>query len=234
VSYLGAQGTDRVPATLYIPKRAIAPRQTVVIMPGSNALYERSIDGIITDMFGFLMRSGRTVVVPELRGMLTRMDPSLPTNPAPTLEYRDVVVSWGKDVRRTVDYLATRADADTARVAFLGLSMGARLGGVLMGIEPRFRTGILYAGGLGFAHLRPEVDPLNFLPRVTAPVLMLNGRYDDVFPTETSQRPYFRLLGSAPEHKRQVVFDDGHILPRAQVASESVAWLDRYLGVVKR
>jgi hypothetical protein len=42
----------------------------------------------------------------------------------------------------------------------------------------------------------PEVDPINFAPRVKTPLLMLNGRDDFTFPIETSQEPLFRLLGT--------------------------------------
>ena len=43
---------------------------------------------------------------------------------------------------------------------------------------------------------RPEEDPVNFLPRIRIPVLMLSGKYDSGFPLELSQKPFFRLLGS--------------------------------------
>ena len=65
------------------------------------------------------------------------------------------------------------------------------------------------------------------------PVLMMNGRYDHYFPVETSQRPMFRLLGTPPQHKRWVISEGGHIVPRAQLITEALDWLDRYLGPVK-
>jgi eukaryotic-like serine/threonine-protein kinase len=75
------------------------------------------------------------------------------------------------------------------------------------------------------------VDPLNFLPRVTTPVLMVNGRYDQVFPYETSQVPFFQLLGSAPEHKEHYVAPAAHLVPRDVVIRRVLDWYDRYLGV---
>jgi dipeptidyl aminopeptidase/acylaminoacyl peptidase len=79
----------------------------------------------------------------------------------------------------------------------------------------------------------PEVEPINFLPRITQPVLMLNGQYDHYFPVETSQRPMFQLLGTPREHKRQVISEGGHFVPRPQLVKETLDWLDRYLGPVK-
>ena len=56
----------------------------------------------------------------------------------------------------------------------------------------------------------PEVDLLNFAPRVLAPTLMLNGRYDFVYPPGTSQLPLFRLLGTPEGQKRHVQFEWAH------------------------
>ena len=76
------------------------------------------------------------------------------------------------------------------------------------------------------------MDQINFVPRVTCPVLMLNGRYDFFRPMETSQSPMFRLLGTPKEHKRHAVFESGHVIPRNEVIKETLDWLDRYLGPV--
>lgn len=62
---------------------------------------------------------------------------------------------------------------------------------------------------------------------------MLNGRYDFVFPVESSQLPMFRLLGTPKEHKRKILYDTGHNIPRNDMIKETLAWLDRYLGPVK-
>jgi hypothetical protein len=61
---------------------------------------------------------------------------------------------------------------------------------------------------------------------------MLNGQYDHYFPVETAQRPMFRLLGTPPDRKRQVISQGGHFVPRAELVGETLGWLDRYLGPV--
>jgi dienelactone hydrolase len=142
------------------------------------------------------------------------------------------VIEWYKDLARTLDYVETRADLDSSRLAYYGFSWGARLGPLFLALEPRLKTGILVAGGLKFARALPEADPFNFASRVTAPVLMVNGRYDYFFPLETSQEPLLRLLGTPPQDKRHVVLDCGHAPPDAAVAKEVLDWLDTYLGPV--
>jgi eukaryotic-like serine/threonine-protein kinase len=234
VSFSAAYGRERVRAVLFLPRRASPPFQTVLIFPGSNALFERSSDRIDAEFLSFFMRSGRAVLHPVYKGTYERADTMLSFSTAPTIAYRDAVLTWGKDLRRSVDYIESRAELDGESVAYLGVSLGGRMGGVMMGIEPRFKAGILLVAGLGPLPTRPEVDPLNFLPRVHIPTLMLNGRYDDVFRLETSQLPYFQLLGTPPEHKRHVLYDEGHWVPRDQLIRESLTWLDRYLGPVSR
>lgn len=62
---------------------------------------------------------------------------------------------------------------------------------------------------------------------------MLNGKQDYFFPAETSQEPMFRLLGTPPEHKRWVVYEGGHFVPRTQLIKETLDWIDKYLGPVR-
>jgi pimeloyl-ACP methyl ester carboxylesterase len=65
---------------------------------------------------------------------------------------------------------------------------------------------------------------------MTIPVLMLNGRYDHIFPLETSQKPLFALLGTPPADKRHVIYDAGHFpLPRNEWIPEALAWLEKYV-----
>jgi eukaryotic-like serine/threonine-protein kinase len=80
--------------------------------------------------------------------------------------------------------------------------------------------------------VEPEIDPLNYAPRVRMPTLMLNGRYDFAIPVETSQRPLFLLLGSPAEDKRHTVLEYGHAMVVDTVSREILPWLDRYLGPV--
>jgi hypothetical protein len=66
---------------------------------------------------------------------------------------------------------------------------------------------------------------------VKTPVLMENGRYDDIFPLESSQRRLFHLLGTPDKDKKHVIFEAGHGgWPPAEDIRECLDWLDKYLG----
>ena len=140
---------------------------------------------------------------------------------------------WVKDYRRTLDYLSTRPDVDTTKFAYFGFSWGGYMGGIIPAVEPRVRTSVLYVAGLTMERGRPEVEPVNYLPRIRTPVLMLNGKYDFFFPSETSQEPFFRTSWHPATDKRWIVYEGGHDVPRTQLIGESLAWLDKYLGPVR-
>ena len=104
------------------------------------------------------------------------------------------------------------------------------MGGIIPAVEKRIQVNVLLVAGLLFQRSMPEVEPIHFLPRIKSPVLMLNGKYDFFFPYETSQRPFFELLGTAKADKRIIAYEGGHSVPRTQLVKETLAWLDRYLG----
>src|SRR5205823_5077729 len=112
--------------------------------------------------------------------------------------YRDHVIMDVKDLRRAVDYLVSRPDVDTARLAYSGYSWGSRLAAINLAVEHRFKVAVLGLPGLMFAPRRPEVDEINFLPHVTIPVLIMSGRFDGTFPYPTAVHPYIKWLGVPP------------------------------------
>jgi hypothetical protein len=61
---------------------------------------------------------------------------------------------------------------------------------------------------------------------------MINGRYDHVFPVETSQKPFFHFLGTPEKDKINLIFDGGHTSPRNELIKAVLGWLDHYLGPV--
>lgn len=231
VSYRAAYEGDRIPALLFLPKNAAPPYQTVLFFPASNALRSHSSEGELGLRFlDFLVRSGRAVLHPIYEGTYERRSRE-PVGEAN--ERRDLKIRWAKDVRRSVDYLQSRRDVDPDRIAFYGLSLGAIEGPVYLALEDRFRTGILLAGGFRAKKAPPEVEPLNFAPRVRVPVLLAGGRQDFMHPYETAQVPLFRMLGTPEQDKRHFVFEGGHVPSRLTgVIREILDWLDRYLGPV--
>jgi dienelactone hydrolase len=134
--------------------------------------------------------------------------------------------------KRCIDYLETRSDIDSKKLAYVGFSWGGTLGSIIPAVEERLRASVLVVGGL-WGSGRSEANEINYVTRVKVPTLMLNGRYDITFPVETSVKPMFDLLGTPPQHKRLRLYDTDHFIPRNELVKETLAWLDRYLGPVK-
>jgi dienelactone hydrolase len=232
ISFNAAYGGERMQAVLMLPASGAPPYQTVVIFPGSNAIHASSSDLVTPRTYAFILKSGRAVLHPIYKSTYERRDELDSDYPDETTSYREHVVMWGKDLARSIDYLETRPDIDAGRLAYYGLSWGGALGAILPAIEPRIACNVLYVAGFLFQRALPEADQVNYVGRVRQPTLMLNGEYDFFFPVETSQQPMFERLGTPSEHKRYVVYPGAHTLPRNEVATELLAWLDRYLGPV--
>ena len=235
VSFNAAYGNERVAAHLFRPRNFPPPFQTIVYFPGSNALAQRSSENLErSDLIAYLVNSGRLVVFPIYKGTYERHDPAVTSSiPNDTNAYRDRVIQWSNDLGRTLDYLETRRDVQMDKLAYYGASWGARLGIILIAVEPRIKLAVLASGGLRPLRPQPQVDDFNFAPRVRIPVLLVNGRYDFTFPVEGSQLPLYRTLGSPPEHKAHRVFDYPHVVPAHVTGKEAVQWLDQYFGAVK-
>ena len=181
----------------------------------------------------YVLKSGRALLSPVYKSTYERGDGLTSDYPDETANWRDHIIMWGKDLRRSVDYLESREDIDTDRLAFEGLSWGAAMAPIMIAVEARIKAGIVVVAGLNFQTSLPEVDELNYITRVRVPILMLNGKYAFFFPYEPSQLPYFELLGTPDELKKLVIHETSHAFPTTDRTRESLEWLDRHLGPVR-
>jgi dienelactone hydrolase len=225
-----------VVAYLVPPKDVPPPWQGAVWFAGSNILFMRDTEQFVSQslrLLGFVPRSGRMLVIPIVAGTFERNADGLTQRrfgqPA---KRRDLIFEWQKDFGRTLDYLDGRGDVQMNHIALIGLSLGALLAPTLTMGDGRFGAMLLWSGGL-VAGGDPDLlrSQVSAVLRTRIPTLTLNGRYDHVFPYETHQLPFFEMLGSSPEDKRQVVYEAGHFaFPLGEAIRENVAWLDQHFG----
>ena len=235
ITYDAVYGRERVSAFLLLPKNVRPPFQTVVFFPSARVNFLPSSANLGDLSFiDFVVKSGRAVIYPIYRGIYERQV-SAPVLPGPTLT-REMTVDWSKDLGRAIDYLETRSDIDAAHIGYLGVSQGAAYGVILAALEERLKAVVLLDGGY-FQQENPiaGLDQADFAPRLTRPVLMVNGRYDATFPFESAQVPLFHALGTPAADRRQVVFETPHDvrLRRDDLVREVLAWYDKYLGRVQ-
>lgn len=235
ITFDAAYGDERMIAYLYLPKNADPPYQTVLYFPGTGTIRQSSSENIGPGFRGdFILMSGRAFVYPIYKSTYERQDGLMETWPDATVSFTEHAIMWVKDARRTIDYLLTREEIDAAKLGFYGFSWGGRMGPLVLAIEDRLRLGILESGALSLRDARPEAHQAHFAPRVTVPILMLNGEWDFLEPVNTAQNPLFELFGTPQANKKHQVFDAGHSpLPRNQVIQATLEWLDKYLGPVR-
>jgi formylglycine-generating enzyme required for sulfatase activity/dienelactone hydrolase len=233
VTMSAAYANDKLIVYLFLPRDKKPPYQPIIFFPGSNVIYQNEFKGGYADRIDFLVKSGRAIIYPVFKGTFERRDELNSDLADESVFYRDHVIMWRKDIGRTIDYLETRTDMLPEKTGYFGWSWGGFMGGIIPAIETRIKAVVLHVGGMEMNKALPEVDQINFLPRVYQPIIMLNGKHDMFFPVETSQKPMFNFLGTPAKDKRIIIYDAGHIVPRNELIKESLLWYDHYLGSVK-
>ena len=231
VTYDAPYGNEHAIAYLFLPAKSKPPYQTVLYYPGSNALNLRKFSLYPTGTFDAILRSGRAVIFPVYKSTFERGDGMESDVSDTSSTWRDHVVMWAKDASRAIDYVDSRPDLDHEHIAYYGVSWGAVMGSIIPAIDPRIKVSVLALGGLDFHRSLPEADAINFLPRIKQPTLMLNGKYDFFFPVQSTQDPFYQLLGA--KQKKHLLYESGHVVPRNELIKETLNWLDEYAGPVQ-
>ncbi len=240
ISVDAAYGDERMILHLFLPKNTQPPYQTVIYFPGSAARFQASSEDLTSYyefqvFLSFLVKNGRAVLFPIYKGTFERQDMAVHRahSERDSYQFTEYVIQWVKDFSRSIDYLETRQDIDSDKLAYYGMSWGGWIGPIITAVEERVQVSILAPGAILPPRLRPEVEQINYITRVKVPTLMMNGRYDTIAPLETNIQPMFDLLGTPEEHKALKLYDTDHIPPRNEYIKETMGWLDRYLGRVQ-
>ncbi len=231
-------GDDRLILHVYLPEGKTGPFPAVIFFPGIDCLINKDFTQPYVAAFDFVVHSGRAFVFPEYKGTYTRGGgKTIATFLTSPQGARDFFVGAVKEVGRTIDYLSERPDMDTSKVCFMGLSLGAVGGEYALAVEKRISVGILVSGGVPLANVslgNPATNPINYLPRIRQPVILISGKYDYTFPVEASQKPLMARLGTPEADKQHVVLDGGHApLPRLPTMNAVLPWLDKYQPLPK-
>jgi eukaryotic-like serine/threonine-protein kinase len=227
---------QRMSAYLFLPKNVHPPYQTVLFFPSARVMFipdnksGRNLGD--TQFFDYIVQSGRAVMYPIYEDTYERrVKYSLPSG----AQQLELTTDWYKDAARSLDYLATRPDIDSNKLAYLGVSMGSAQGVITSSLmQNRIKTAILLDGGFFLETPPAGGDQADFAPRMKRPVLMVNGRYDFTFPVEKAQNPLFAMLGTSEEDKRHLILETPHDVTeqRTQLTKAVLDWLDHYLGRV--
>lgn len=219
------------------PMRQAARYQAIVYCPHGGATVPRATERMRQVLSHALtvVRTGRWVFMPEWTGTLTKVRPfSSDETEAEMLErQRRAAHLWYQESIDTLAYIAGFDEIDQASIGLLSESHGSVvIAPMLLALQPQYKAAVFISAGVVMRKLHPMVDMVNYLPRVTRPVLVANGRFDPSFPYDASQKPFFEALGTPAADKRMVLYEGGHFYsPPNLLAAEIAAWYDRYLGV---
>ena len=234
VTFDAAYGNERMAAYLFVPKGVKPPYQAVVFFPSARVLHFSNSQTLgDTAYFDYIVQSGRAVLYPVFQDTYERRFRHGRPGAGQAI---DLSIQRSRDLGRALDYMKSRPDIDTGRLAYLGVSMGSAEGVIYATLaQERLKTAIFLDGGFFLDKPPAGGDQADFAPRMKKPVLMVNGRYDFTFSLEKSQLPLFRMLGTPDADKKHVVLDTPHdvLALRPALVSEVLAWLDRYLGSVR-
>ena len=206
----------------------------IIYFPGAGSINTTSTDVLVKSgefIFRHLLAEGYAVFHPVYSSTYEKRDEIKSHYPNQSQSYADHVLAWGQEFKKTIDYIDTLEDMIPGTLSYYGTSWGGYMGNTLLAIDDRVNAAVLYVAGLCFQPSKKNVEAYLFSPRVTCPLLMLNGKYDMFFPLETSQKPMFELIGTAEVDKKHYVYPSGHYVPRDSLVKEHLGWLDKYIRV---
>jgi serine/threonine protein kinase/formylglycine-generating enzyme required for sulfatase activity len=224
---------ERIIAYLYLPKKVERPFHCINFSPfslvfGGGASADEAAEHYLEPQ----IKSGRAVLAIVPKGAKEReWGPAYVPPEINTVRYRELAVHRATEFSIGLDYLATRNDIDMDKLAYVSLSPEGPAY-IRPAVDTRYRSVIFWGAGIwpGLRKALPEANPINFIPYINAPALLLNGRYDEVCNLETEARPFYDLLR---QPKKLALVDGGHV-PRLEATVPIInEWLDNTLGPVK-
>lgn len=155
------------------------------------------------------------------------------------------------DLRRAIDLIMARPEVDPERIAYLGVSYGGAMGGLLAGIDHRLKACVLIVGDGGFVthETNPEnlnmpineffkdykawidamwpIEPIHYVSHASpTPLLFQNAIRDQYVNVEDAVR--YQDVASEPKHV--IWYDSDHWPLPDEVIVDSIKWLQPFIG----
>lgn len=237
ITYASPRG-GRVPATLLVPD-GTGPFAGLVMMRSMELEFGMKYADVGAVVIFVDPPSFRPQAVGP-RGIVTFTD-----------QDRDEQIQLIVDLQRAVDLLLARPDVDPERIAYLGVSYGGAMGGLLAGIEDRLQAYVLMIGDGGLVtHVtNPEnrsmplnalfedhgewivdmwpVEPIHYVSQASpTPLLFQNATRDQYVNVEDA----IRYQEAASEPKQVIWYDSVHWPLPKEAVKDSAKWLQPYIG----
>jgi dienelactone hydrolase len=148
------------------------------------------------------------------------------------------------DLRRSIDLVASRPQADADRLGYVGHSFGAMFGGILAGFDKRLKTLVLLSGVGSFTDVAvaniptlggqaleeyrrglAPIDPARFIGEATPAPLLFQLADNDAFPPMALTA----YAEAASEPKRIAWYHADHYSVNEAGRADRIEWLTRSL-----
>jgi dienelactone hydrolase len=242
LSYASPKG-GRVPATLVVPNGS-GPFAGMIYQHGMPATRQHLIPGAV-----IYARMGAIVIL--IDAPFARPEHGSAEPLTFTEQDRREQIQLIIDLRRAVDLLLSRSDVDPQRLAYVGISYGGAMGGLLAGVENRIKGYVLQVGDGGLVthftgvedrdwwQAKPEevrrqwvawmwpIEPIHYVACANpAELLFQNGTLDRAVPPADALR--YQEAGSEP--KTILRYENGHGLGVA-AGRDQAEWLSKVIGI---
>jgi dienelactone hydrolase len=155
------------------------------------------------------------------------------------------------DLRRAIDLLLARPDVDPERIAYLGVSYGGAMGGLLAGIEHRLQACVLIVGDGGFVTHQTNsqllimplneffedygawidamwpIEPIHYVSHASPTPLLFQNAVRDQF---VDVQDALRYQDVASEPKKVIWYESEHWPLPDQVFIDNAKWLQQFIG----
>ncbi|MBX3118252.1 MAG: alpha/beta hydrolase family protein [Fimbriimonadaceae bacterium] len=224
---------NAIPLNVFVPARTVQATPVVIILHYWGATDQRAERNQAQD----LARRGIASVLMPLPYHLARTpkgsrsgELAIVADPQKLVETMTQCVL---DVRRTIDWIATRPEFDSSRVGIAGTSLGSLVATITCGVDKRLTHGAFVLAGADIAGILwkssrvvkqreqfrkdgyteeslrkalQSIEPLNYLAgRGLQSSLIIGAKYDTVIPPDSTDK-----LISALDGAKTVWLDTGH------------------------
>ncbi len=204
----------------------------VIVVPSARAILNKTVDELpenILSQFKYLIDEGYAIFHPIYFNTYSRERAINTWLPNESEEYKEMIVKWGQDYKRSLDYLQTRKDFKFKNLSYYGYSLGSRYANILLAIDNRVRSAFIVVGGLRMQRAKKEIDEHFYLRRVKTPIFHIVGKLDATLGYEDVYLPWKKLVGTDLDDLKTLELDDfGHGIPKDTIVKYHKSWIEKY------
>jgi dienelactone hydrolase len=216
IEFNGIESGSRVPAFVYVPKDGKDKHPAVLLQYGSGG---NKSTNYITELGRQFVGRGFVVLTIDVPNRGERRGEGSARRGLAGMFAPGTILQTLGDYSRAIDYLSSRADVDTDRIGYTGISLGAITGLTFVAHEPRVRAMASIVGGANLlgtlkVELDPsvkkiaeKVDPFYHVAQIAPrPLLLLNATRDQLVPRFFGEQ----LHKAAGEKAKKVWIETDH------------------------